>query len=136
MIDCSCLCKKITFQLDGNLQSVRLCYCTNCRKFAGTSPAAWAMANSADLSSPRDAAVGRFDSGKGIRCFCLDCGSPLWFESKDYPGIVGIPLGVVDTGDIPEPEKHLWVQSNPAWCSIIDDKPKFVGGPDSAVADA
>ncbi len=136
MIECSCLCRMITFQVSGNLQSVRYCHCSNCRKFAGTSPAAWAMANSADLSEPSQIAIGRFDSGHGIRCFCPDCGSPVWFESKDYPDIIGIPLGVIDTGNIPIPEMHLWVQSKPDWCSINDDKPRFSSGPDSATTDA
>jgi len=130
MIECSCLCGRIAFQVDGDLQSVRYCHCSNCRKFAGTSPAAWAIANSADFSAPTDVAIGRFDSGQGIRCFCPDCGSPVWFESKDYPEILGIPLGVIDAGIVPTVEMHLWVHSKPDWYSINDDKPKFSRGPD------
>ena len=131
MIHGSCLCGKQQFSLNGQLHSVRYCHCKNCRKFAGTSPATWAMANREELKSePSNTSVGRFDSGKGIRCFCRSCGSPLWFESKDYPNVVGIPLGAIDIGEVPTPEMHLWVGSRPAWCSMNDNLPKHDQGPD------
>ena len=74
--------------------------------------------------------IGRYDSGHGIRCFCKQCGSPVCFESKDFPGIMGVPLGVRDSGEIPQPEMHLWVNSKPEWCAINDDLPQFAEGPD------
>ena len=73
--------------------------------------------------------VARFNSGGGIRCFCGTCGSPVWFESLDHPEIVGIPLGVLDDGEIPSPEMHLWVQSKPQWCAINDHLPQHQQGP-------
>lgn len=126
----SCLCGATRFRLGGELRGVRYCHCGNCRKFAGTSPATWAMAERAELAVTASAApVGRYDSGRGIRCFCTACGSPLWFESLDYPHIIGIPLGVLDSGDVPPPEMHLWVDSRPAWDDIHDALPQHAAGP-------
>ncbi len=99
MVKGSCLCGQINFELDGELQAPRYCHCENCRKFSGTSPAA------------------------------AQCGSPGWFESKDFPEIVGIPLGVIDAGDVPPPETHLWVNSKPNWCAINDDLPRVGESP-------
>lgn len=132
MIHGSCLCGSIRFSIDGELRSVRHCYCANCRKFSGTAPATWAMAQSGELTvSHPHPPVGRYNSGKGIRCFCQTCGSPVWFEPLDYPSIVGIPLGVIDDfgGPPPRPEMHLWVQSRPPWCEIGDDLPQHDGPP-------
>jgi hypothetical protein len=127
----SCLCGTVRFQLNGELYAIRYCHCSNCRKFSGTSPATWAMAEARALQSIGAENVNRFDSGHGVRCFCISCGSPVWFESKDYPSIIGIPLGVIDSGTHPHPEMHLWVSSKPEWCSINDDLPQFANGPDS-----
>ena len=128
----SCLCGSVRFQLGAALAAGRFCHCSNCRKFSGTSPAAWAMTESGALQAQGREHVRRFDSGRGVRCFCGLCGSPVWFESKDYPGVVGIPLGVVDTGLVPAPEMHLWVKSAPTWCSVADDLPQFAEGPDGS----
>ena len=66
----------------------------------------------------------RFDSGGGIRCFCSSCGSPVWFESKEDEDIVMLPLGVLDDGNIPSPDMHIWVTSKPGWCAIHDELPQ------------
>lgn len=135
MIHGSCLCKSITFELGGELRSARYCHCENCRKFSGMSPAVWAMAESAQLAITSEAAsIAQYDSGRGVRCFCSNCGSPLWFKSLDDPEIVAIPLGVLDDSDIPPPEKHLWVKSKPAWCAITDKLPQFETHPSESVA--
>jgi hypothetical protein len=126
----SCLCGAIRFTLDLELRAPRYCYCEHCTKFAGTSPATWAIALKAKLDvSASSGRVARYDSGKGLRCFCTTCGSPVWFESKDHPEYVAIPLGVLDDGDVPPPEMHIWVGSKPAWCAIHDDLPRFDADP-------
>ncbi len=125
MIEGSCLCGAVEFTIGGALRSPRYCHCVYCAKFTGTSPAAWAMADAAALTvTPDDPPVTKYNSGRGNRCFCARCGSPVWFESHDYPNIVAVPLGVLDGGDIPSPAMHIWTQSNPAWCTITDDLPR------------
>lgn len=126
----ACLCGAIRFTLDCELRAPRNCYCENCTRFAGTAPATWAIALSAALTvTTSREAVTKFDSGKGLRCFCSRCGSPVWFESKDHPEFVAIPLGVLDAGDVPSPEMHIWTASKPTWCAINDDLPQFETNP-------
>lgn len=126
----SCLCGAVQFTINGDLKAPRYCHCRNCAKFAGTSPATWAMAEMAAirLSTP-EGDISQFDSGKGLRCFCAQCGAPVWFRSLDFPDIVAIPLGVIDDGDVPAPEMHIWVQSKPDWCAISDALPQHATNP-------
>ena len=125
MIQGSCLCGDIKFTISGDLRSARYCYCSHCTKFAGTSPATWAMTKSENLNiSSSEVSISKYNSGKGLRCFCANCGSPVWFESLDYPEIVAIPLGVLDDGNIPAPEMHIWTRSKPGWCAIQDNLPQ------------
>ena len=127
----SCLCQSIQFELNGELTSPRYCHCENCVKFAGTSPAAWAMAKRAELTLKNpDSEVTKYNSGRGLRCFCPVCGSGVWFESIDFPEIIALPLGVIDDGDVPLPEQHLWVGSKPEWCLINDELPQREQGPE------
>ncbi|MGI9235684.1 MAG: GFA family protein [Woeseiaceae bacterium] len=129
MISGSCLCGSVQLTLDGDLTSARYCYCTNCTKFAGTAPATWAIAERSKLEVNSRGHVKKFNSGKGLRCFCTDCGSPVWFESLDYPDMVAIPLGVLDDGAVPAPTAHIWTQSKPDWCRITDKLPQHASYP-------
>lgn len=126
----SCLCGAVRFEIDGNLTSPRFCHCEHCRKFAGTSPATWAMAKTSELSvlSGGDD-VGKYNSGRGLRCFCRTCGSPVWFESLGHPHITAIPLGVLDETDVAPPQMHLWTGSMPTWCAIHDALPQHEKNP-------
>ena len=36
----SCLCKAVSFEIDGTVHNARYCHCSNCRKFSGTAYAA------------------------------------------------------------------------------------------------
>ena len=120
----SCLCGSIKLTVSGDMAAPRYCYCTHCTKFAGTAPATWAIAQMSDLEVETQAQIAKFNSGKGLRCFCTECGSPVWFESLDYPELVAIPLGVLDDGNVPAPEMHIWTESRPKWCIIKDTLPR------------
>ncbi len=130
MLRASCLCDSNRFELGGELRAARYCYCEHCTRYAGTAPAAWVMANAADVRHLERGDVSKYDSGRGLRCFCSNCGSPLWFESKDFPEIVMLPLGVFEDGPVPQPEMHIFVDSRPEWCVIRDDLPQHRLYPD------
>lgn len=121
MSEGSCLCGGVTFEVRGGILNPRYCHCANCRKFAGTAPAAWAMVRTEDfvLTSP-EAHVTRYDSGGGLRVFCATCGSSLWYEPKGLDEYRGVALGAFDSGHVPAPTMHLWTKSKASWVSIAD----------------
>jgi hypothetical protein len=124
MIKGSCLCGGVSLEIDGALRNARFCHCVNCRKFSGTGPAAWGLVKTEQLSvSPPNPPVSKFDSGGGLRAFCATCGSPLWYEPAGRPQYRGIPLGVIDSGEVPKPAMHVWTMSKAAWISLPDDCP-------------
>lgn len=130
MIQGSCLCNAITFTIADEVHNARYCHCVNCRKFSGSSAGAWAITKTSKLAvTSSDARISKFDSGRGIRCFCSRCGSPVWFESLDFPEIIAIPLGVLDDGDIQAPQMHIWTRSQPSWSTIDDDLPQHLTDP-------
>jgi hypothetical protein len=126
MIKGSCLCGAVSWEIQGPLYRARYCHCTNCRKFAGTDYAAWALAETSQLTiAPLEPNVTKFNSGGGLRVFCSACGSPLWYEPTDRPKVRGIPLGAIDEGAVAKPEMHVWTQSKVSWGTVSDDLPQF-----------
>lgn len=125
MIAGSCLCKAVEFAVSGELHYGRYCHCKSCRKFSGTSGAAWSTALTEEFSITRaDAEITKYQTSNGSRCFCARCGSPVFFESSDHPGIIGIPLGAIDSGAVARPEMRVWLRSAMDWEEINDDLPK------------
>lgn len=121
----SCLCGGVKYEITGPMRRARYCHCAHCRKFSGTGYAAWGLVEAAHLSlGQMNARVTNYDSGGGLRAFCSSCGSPLWFEPAGLPHLRGIPLGVIDDGDVPEPKMHVWTRSQAPWVSISDELPQ------------
>lgn len=125
MIKGSCLCGAVSIEIQGALHNARYCHCTNCRKFSGTGFAAWGLAATSQLAiAPPVPKVTKFNSGGGLRVFCSACGSPLWYEPTGVPHFRGIPLGLIDKGDVAKPEMHVWTKSQASWESICDALPQ------------
>jgi hypothetical protein len=125
MLKGRCLCGRVSFEIHGAIHSARYCHCATCRKFSGTACAAWGVIQANHLIvTGAESGVTRFDSGGGLRAFCSSCGSPLWYEPANVPAFRGIPLGVIDEGDIPTPEMHVWMKSKVSWASIEDELPR------------
>lgn len=131
MIKGSCLCGAIRFEICGKVVMTRYCHCTNCRKFSGTGSAAWGIAQASEFNhSASETELGAFDAGLGsLRRFCLRCGSPLWFEPKDMPALVGVALGAIDEGRPAPPAMHVWTRSSPEWEEILDGLPQHLKHP-------
>jgi hypothetical protein len=121
----SCLCGGVTYEIAGPILRPRYCHCVNCRKFSGTAHAAWGLVESAHVvMGQSNTGLGKYDSGHGLRVFCSSCGSPLWYEPTRMPQYRGIPLGVIDAGEVPKPQMRVWMRSHVAWESISDDLPQ------------
>lgn len=134
MIQASCLCGNVQFQINAKVGNARYCHCSKCRKFSGTANAAWGLAPLSGLEVLRGGdGVHKYDSGGGHRVFCRTCGSPLWYEPFEHPEYIGLPLGVVDSGEVAPPSAHLWTSLSPEWEVICDGIPQFAqSGPNDS----
>ena len=124
MLKGRCLCGRVSYEIHGAIHSARFCHCVTCRKFSGTACAAWGVVQTDHLIviGPESNAA-KYDSGGGLRAFCSSCGSPLWYEPASLPAFRGVPLGVIDAGEVPTPEMHVWTKSKVSWASIDDELP-------------
>jgi hypothetical protein len=125
MMQASCLCGGVTYDITGPVSRPRYCHCAHCRKFSGMSHAAWGLVETTHLAiHTSGTGITKYDSGNGLRVFCSACGSPLWYEPTGLPQYRGIPLGVIDGEGVPEPEMHVWMKSQVSWAPVSDTLPQ------------
>lgn len=144
----SCHCGKVRFTL--NAQSpvpYNLCYCSICRKTAGSGGFAINLGADADSLSitgkehiSRFNAIRRDDDGheevsEAERSFCKHCGTALWVYSPSNPDLIHPQAGCIDT-PLPKPPMrvHNMINSKPEWvgvCTFEDDEVYDEFGPES-----
>src|SRR5512139_63433 len=125
MIQGTCLCGTLRYEIDGPLTSMMNCHCSMCRKQHGAAFATYAVAPLAGFRwiAGEDHVVRYQSSAQGSRAFCRRCGSvaPTALPSM---GVVFAPAGNLQ-GDLSRhPEGHMFVGSKAPWHAITDHLPQ------------
>jgi len=131
MINGSCLCEGVRFQIDKAVGPFELCHCRRCRKVSGSAFTAYIgirradfrLTAGTDLIASYDAPIIRRPPAYRV-FFCTRCGSPApnpapsteWFE---------IPAGLLDDDPELKPDKHIFVEHNAPWYEIADLLPRY-----------
>jgi hypothetical protein len=116
-----CACSAIRYEIYGPPAMVAYCHCDDCRRSSGSVVAVLA-------GFPRDG----FDLIDGFpsyfsatpavkRSFCKTCGSPLFYENRDFPENIYIHIGSFDEPGTLPPDRHTWVSERISWHEITDD---------------
>lgn len=127
MIKGSCLCGRITYEYDGELDELAVCHCDQCKRAQGTP-----FATNAPIRADRF----RFVSGQGHakdfysspakrRVFCSECGSPLFSARDDKRDTLRLRVGTVTSGHIPTPSYQIYCDSAAEWFTLDGDQPKY-----------
>lgn len=131
MIQGSCLCGGVRFEIARAVGPFELCHCSRCRKASGTAFVAGLGVRTEDfrLIAGREL-IRTFDAPILERppayrnSFCSRCGSPVpnpapdaaWFE---------IPAGALAGDPGLRPDKHIFVELKAPWFAITDELPQF-----------
>lgn len=124
MIEGSCLCGAVKFNLKSQPSVMGTCHCSRCRK-AGASTVVFV--NKEDLVWVRgreNVTLHQPDPPyKYGRCFCTKCGTSLGeitSEADSFP----IAANALDTGLKQKVQFHEFVSEKPDWYEICDDAPQ------------
>jgi len=128
MINGSCLCGNVKFQISGEPFSLSYCHCSRCRKAAGIFSAVL-IGKADDLTVTQgQECIAKFKAGadaKFERCFCKDCGTSLGdMASGD---VYVIAASALDDDPTIRPSLHIHTASKPDWYDIVDDLKAFDG---------
>lgn len=113
----SCLCGKVTFEIQGDFQSFYLCHCRFCRKDTGSAHAANLFSSSATLHwLTGEDLVKSFDyqASGHIKSFCRECGSALPNLQQNGKLLV-VPAGCLDTKTTIRPDGHIFTSDKADW---------------------
>lgn len=123
----SCLCGGIRFRIEGRLEPIQICHCSQCRKAQGTAFATnIPVSTSAFSLLSGEALLKVYESSPGKeRVFCSQCGSPLLSRRRDKPDVVRIRAGLIDGKLDIKPDAHAYVGSKSDWWTINDDLPAY-----------
>jgi hypothetical protein len=125
MLEGSCLCGAVRYEIEGGLGPIVCCHCGMCRKAQGT-----AFATNAPVPASRF----RIVAGAGVlrsyrssphkeRVFCGTCGSPI-LSRRDGSDVVRVRVGTIDTPFDDRPTAHVHVASKAPWWEIEDELPR------------
>jgi hypothetical protein len=120
MLEGSCLCGAITYEIDGQLSDFGHCHCRSCRKSSGSAFGANAGVDRTAFRLRSGAETLReFESSPGkLRVFCSRCGSPIYAYLAKSPGVLRIRLGSLDTPLDARARAHTFVSDKADWEDI------------------
>lgn len=132
MIQGSCLCGGVKFEIGRAAGPFELCHCARCRKVSGSAYLTWLgvrredfrFIQGADLITTYERPVSEcpppYDTS-----FCSRCGSQLPNPSRMREPRFEIPAGALDDDPLVRPDKHIYVEFKAAWDDIADDLPQM-----------
>lgn len=122
----SCLCKKVTYEIRGDIIGINYCHCRQCRKASGSAFGTSAAVSREALHILRGLDhLAAYESTAGKkRYFCRACGSPL-YSARDGASRVYIRLGTLDSDPGVLPDVHIHVSSKASWYEITDNLPQL-----------
>ncbi len=127
MIEGSCLCKAVRFEIDEIAGEYVLCHCPSCRKASGT---AFAANVSVPLESftlvSGESNLSVFESSPNkLRHFCSNCGSPLFTKVGTNPEFVRVRLGSLDSEFEQRPSAQIFTKLRAHWHVLDETIPSF-----------
>ena len=124
----SCLCGAVRFSVKFPSNWVAHCHCSLCRMAHGAPFVTWAGFASDQLSLDPDSQMPRwYESSPGARrAFCPTCGTPMFFESVNWPNETHVARALFPGQFDREPMAHVYYETHVPWLTVADDLPKKV----------
>lgn len=123
-----CLCGGVQYEIFGELGSIQVCHCQQCRKAQGTAFATNIPVKSENFNIIQGTELLKeFESpttqGK-FRVFCSNCGSPIISRLASLPEYVRVRAGSINEAIPSGIAFHAFVAHKANWWPITDDLPQ------------
>ena len=127
----SCLCGKVSFEIDGGFDSFFLCHCEYCQKDTGSAHGANLFSTTAKLSwvsGENLVKLFNLPNTRHTKSFCINCGSAL--PNIQMKGkLLVVPAGALDDNVSMKPTAHIFIASKADWDVDLDGVRKIDGPP-------
>jgi hypothetical protein len=135
MVQGSCLCGQIEYEVELIPEKTFNCHCSFCRKAHGSAFVTVTLAKGDTLSIKKGKEFFKEyenDLG-GFRAFCSNCGTRLMNYSPDKLSYLSIASSTVDTPVDFRPAAHVNVESKATWHEPYEGIPSFQGIPEGVL---
>jgi hypothetical protein len=135
MVEGSCLCGSIKYQVELIPEKIFNCHCRFCRKAHGADYVTVALAKASTLvvSDDNNNLKEHLNDIGGIRAFCGSCGTRLMNYAQDKNLYFSVTLSTIDTPHNLKPLAHVNTESKASWCEPYAGIPGFAGIPAGVV---
>ena len=124
MIQGSCLCGKVTYQINGGVGEIVHCHCLTCRKAHGSAFSSVAAVQDKDFEVLTVSTLKSYQSSLGKhRYFCVHCGSQL-YAKRDNTAHIILRLGSLDSDIVSMEKEHIWVSQKASWYCLDSNLPQ------------
>lgn len=131
MVNGSCLCGAVQFQVEEDKSRIFNCHCSYCRKSHGAAFATQLFAKGETLKFLKgEEVLSEYKHKLGYRAFCSLCGSRIMNYAKDKNQYLSIALGCVDGDFDGSPIANCFVGSKASWFEVSNKIPSFDKLPD------
>ncbi|KPN61659.1 Uncharacterized conserved protein [Aliiroseovarius crassostreae] len=124
MLNGSCLCGAVSFEISGPLRPVYACHCQQCRKTSGHFWAATSVPDDALTFAKTDGLAWYQSSPNTKRGFCNQCGSSL-FWVPEGEGRTVVAAGSLDGETGLTTKAHVFVADKGDYYGIEEQMPQF-----------
>ena len=130
----SCLCGAVSYAFDTEPVAAVHCHCTDCQKATGSGFATVFGLSMDDVALDGVSKLKYFTikapSGNSVsRAFCGECGSPMFTEAENNPGMLWIKAGSLDDSDWLAPTDACWTGSARSWAEANSALAHHQGNP-------
>jgi hypothetical protein len=133
-----CMCGAIRYTISVPVTELRACHCTTCQKGSGTQGSVNAVIPASAFNLTQGTPK-RYDcladSGRTLyRCFCGDCGSPIYSQRATALDTLVVRAGTLDNPGDMKITANIWTRSARPWAHIDPATKQFPGQPDAPAA--
>jgi hypothetical protein len=126
MVSGGCLCGKVSYQYEGEIDEVSMCHCSSCRRAQGSAFVAVCPVQSLLLTFQGEQYIKKHFSSPGkFRAFCGECGSALYSAKEDVPEVKRLRIGTLSDDVRPNNRYHKFVNYKADWFDIEDGLPQY-----------
>ena len=127
----SCLCGEVRFEVTEPFETVGQCHCASCKKISGGPGTVSGRVRSGAITILAGEELLRsYQPREGTsKTFCSRCGSNLFGGGWPDSPTASVRLSALDTPFDRKPEAHAFVRSLAAWETLPDDgAPRYEAG--------
>ena len=135
-----CLCRVISYEINGELGVIYNCHCSKCRRWGGDAFRTSSIIKKKDfIWTSGEGKLAKYQYNENVtKTFCSLCGANLISLYRDKPEIIGLSLGGLEQDPGVKPTAHIFVGSKAPWHEIADSLPQYqerVDSPKTKISD-